>query len=384
MTSYNPKKVFRAVSNELMKEFFEKNGQFLEVDWTKSGKQYIGEIFRQFISLSENECCKLENLMHEVHDVASDDDNIASIRKESELRGIVLSDDFWEWKNYDIAMWIYLKHENMWDTIVRFAHADRLPKRSWTARIGLPKEKAGFSEENNDELKKAITGYMHQKEGRGKYCYIEYFERGKELEYYFVYLNNFTGLAMHWEKNDEFKLMQDRRSFEIVFVFNRKEGKLELNSQGDKNLKETLLMTFAKVILGIDEELNPDEKPAYNIGCLKDRNFVFKFGPEDGISSVSVQTLTLSIPGCPGSRREYEEKQSNLYDAMDREINKENLPLSICKVEKAKLYFKLEGRGRSNSQTIKISRNSCDVKNKPEKIRAILEKCLKESGLYAA
>jgi hypothetical protein len=383
MGSYSHKRVFRAVSNQLLEKFFEEGGYELEVNWNGSGKCLVKEIFEQFILLPEMKRAILETALHEIHDVASYDDNIVTIRKETSKRNITLPDDFFNWKNYDMVMWIYLNRKDVWDSIVRFAHADRLPKRSWTASIGFPKQRAGFTDDNYDDLKKAITAYFFHKEGRGKYCHIEYFERGNELEYYFVYLNNFTNVSMHWKEEDDFELMPDRRSFEIVFIFNHQDGKLELNFQGDRKVKETLQLIFSKTFFGLNIELNPEDKPAYKIECLKDRSFNLSITPEDEIEEASVQALAISIVGCPGSRREYEEKNGNLYDAMDKEINTDNLPESLRRVEKAKLHFLLEGMGRSNSQTINITRNSCDLKNKPEKVRGILEKCLRSSGLYA-
>lgn len=383
MASYSHRRVFRGVSNQLLRKFFEKNGHELGVEWGGPEKHLQKEIFERFILLPEARRAFLETVLHEIHDVAIHDDNIVTIRKETSKRNFDLPEDFFNWKNYDMAMWIYLNHENIWDTIVRFAHADRLPRRSWAACIGLPKRKAGFTDNNYDELKQAVSSYFFHKEGRGKHCYIEYFERGSDLEYYFVYLNNFTDVSMHWKGEDSFEIMPDRRSFEIVFIFNHKEGKLELNLPGDKKVKETLQVIFSKTFFGINIELTPESKTAYNIECLKDRDFEFSITSEDEIEKASVQALAISILGCPGSRREYEEKNGSLYDAMDREINTDNLPETLRRVEKAKLHFSLEGLGRSNSQTVNISRNSCDVKNKPEKIRGILEKCLKGSGLYA-
>ena len=86
--------------------------------------------------------------------------------------------------------------------------------------------------------------------------------------------------------------------------------------------------------------------------------------------------FTVSLPddGGPGA----------MYDSLENEINQDNLPLSLLRVERATITMKLTGRGRIRRLTFDVGPKSCNLKGKREELRELGEKYLKRWGIESA
>lgn len=151
------------------------------------------------------------------------------------------------------------------------------------------------------ELAKQIRTYFHHTEGRGNNCKVEPFRRG-ELDYYFAYPEDYSQQSSEWVKG-EFAHRPHNPAFEVIFVYSKKEGSLDLHFRGSYKAIEPLQSMFATAILKLNE-LPPDPKDArvYDLAPLLQKSFGFVPAVGSGIEKVVVKKLRLSSRVKKGDR----------------------------------------------------------------------------------
>ena len=157
--------------------------------------------------------------------------------------------------HYERAMVTFLDYKTFWRGATRFYHADTL--QYWRKRKNLLHQTAAVDEASIQQLAELIRNYFHRTEGRGKNCVVEPFRRG-ELDYFFAYPEDYSQQSIEWV-NGEFDRRPHNPAFEIVYVYSKKEGSVDLNFRGSYKVIEPLQGMFATAILKL-EELPPDPK----------------------------------------------------------------------------------------------------------------------------
>lgn len=134
--------------------------------------------------------------------------------------------------------------------------------------------KAATDQADIEALSAAINGYYQHTEGRAKHCRVEPYRRG-ELEYFFAFPEDYAQNSPKWE-GDELTPQSRHPPFEIVFVLDARDGRLELHLTGDKKAVEPLQGIFAETILKC-EELPADQADnrVYNLFPLRRKEFSF-------------------------------------------------------------------------------------------------------------
>ena len=93
---------------------------------------------------------------------------------------------------------------------------------------------------------------------------------------------------------------QHRPAFEVVFVYCRKEGSLDVNFPGPHRALEPLQEMFAAAILKLDRLARSGSERVYDLDPLLRRDFQFVCGRGSGIEAVAVRLLRLSVAGEKG------------------------------------------------------------------------------------
>ncbi len=143
----------------------------------------------------------------------------------------------------------------------------------------------------------------------------------------------------------------------------------------------------------LDEEIGPENRDShpYELNGVLRRDFQFPTDPEDGITSVRVRKLRLSVKGMPRRRITLEADpdagEDDVYDMMDDCLNRQHLPASILNATQVgiKFIFDQQEDGQPRSLSFEVSHpNSSNLKSKPERMRQIGEKYLRLWGLDRA
>ncbi len=389
MPVFNPKRVLRQISNPLKKIFFERQGHALPVEWDRITHTQIDEVFHAWQALPDAPRKQIEIILHDVDEMATDD-GIRVLIEEGQYHGTDPAKDLEAMDSrFDRAMWVFLNRPEIWNGAVMFARADGVAAgRSWTKRGDMPVADPKRGKQDVAKLAAALSAFYRERQGRGHHCHVEHFVRGGEQDYYFVYLSDYADTHINFDEKGELQRTPDRRAFEIVFAYERDAGSLEMFAKGGKKVVEPLQGIFARVILGRDlPPADPNVKP-YRLDHLMDRAFGFPTDPGDGIEEVSLRRMRLSIIGNRRRRillePDAEAGREAIYDMLERDLNRQNLPRSILHVTKVTLQMRFNGDGNGHPLMFDVAYpSSCNLKSKREEHRMIGEKYLKQWKINA-
>ena len=180
---------------------------------------------------------------------------------------------------------------------------------------------------------------------------------------------------------------QHRPAFEVVFVYCRKEGSLDLNFPGPYRALEPLQEMFATAILKLDRLPDPGSERVYDLDPLLRRDFQFVCGRGSGIESVAVRLLRLSSRARRGDRITLEADDSIHPDAIHDvlEILDERIPLPLFSVTRAELVARVAADGEKPARRVPIRLTapaSCSLGYGERDLK--LRSMLKDSGLEPA
>lgn len=389
MAQFNPKTVLRQISNDLLREFFDRQEHPLPVAWDKITNTQIEDVFHAWQALPDGPRRQIEVVLHDIYNLATEE-GVRVLIEEGQYRNLYTAEDLEDMDSrFDKAMWVYLNHHEIWDAVVMFARADNLSSgRSWTRRGDLPVVEPGTSAEHIAKLKEALSAFYRERQGRGHHKWVEHFERGGNQDYYFVYLSDYAETHINFDNAGQFQRTSDRRAFEIVFAYDRDAGTLDMFAKGGKKVVEPLQRIFGRVILGVNlPPPDPNAHP-YALDHLMDRGFGFPTDPEDGIAEVTLRRMRISIVGNRRRRillePDAEAGREAIYDMLERDLNRQNLPRSILHVTKVTIQMSFNGDRNDHPLMFDVVYpSSCNLKSKREEYRLIGEKYLERWNINA-
>lgn len=382
MTQYNPRMVLRQTSNTLLREYFEKKGCPLDVPWDDLGERQIQAVYDEFLNLEESRRQQFETDFHDVHNVAQSTDGIRIIVENAVILGLDIQKELeLSDSRYDKAMYVLLHYPEAWNNGVPVVQAESLSRRGWHRRKDLPKHAPDISEPAISSLKTGISAFYWQAEGRGKNCQIEHIQRNKIQDYFFVYLSDHADTQLDFDDSGNLKKTHRRSAFEVVFIFDRARGIMDVYANGGKDVYKPLQEIFARTILGT--ELGPDDaNNPYNVEVLKDKNMMFPTDPEDCIIQVAVRMLRLAPLG--NTKKKITVKlpsngnPEEIYISLENDLNGTNLPVSNVHVERAAITMTLTGYKNKKSLTFEIGPKNCTLKSEADEFRLLGEKYLRK------
>jgi len=141
-------------------------------------------------------------------------------------------------------------------------------------------------------LEEALAAFFQATQARGRHCQIEHYVRASGADYFFAYLDEYADTYVTLDDAGAFDRRPERRALELVMVYDRQHGTLDMYARGGKKVYIPLQEIFCRVIL--DEEIgpeNPNSHP-YELNGLLSRDFQFPTDPADGIDTVRVRSTS--------------------------------------------------------------------------------------------
>ena len=367
---YSTKDFFRQMPNPLLARYFRARELFGDLDFVAMKETQPDALFDAWLGVPDALRNELDAEFRAIFELSCEK-GFRAILDESEWH---LPDDtertaFVEKlaalsNHFERAMITFLDHNGFWNGATRFYHADTLP--SWRKRKNLPHVSAAVDDASLEELARLIRNYFHHTEGRGNNCVVEPLRRG-ERDYYFAYPEDYSQQSIEWV-DGEFGRRPHNPAFEVIFVYLRKEGSLDLNYRGSNKTIEPLQSMFATAILKLSE-LPPDPKDArvYDLNPLRQKGFHFVYDAGSGVQDVTVKKLRLSSMARKGDRITLEADSTHdpdaVYELLER-IGKV-LPLHLYNVTQVELAASVttDATKPPKAITIRITHpNSCSLK----------------------
>lgn len=295
---YSPRDFFRNTPNTLLARYFAARGVLQEFDFAAIKETKIEPLFEAWMALPEAQRAKMEVDLREIGDMCNEkgvraiiDEALFHMDEESEHPAFVALLMALP-GHHERAMTTFLDYPKLWKGATRLYHADTLS--FWRKRKNLPKKKASVEPANVAALEAGIKTYFQALDGRAKHCQVETYRRG-DLEYFFAFPEDYPVNEPEWA-GDKLDLQSRHPPFEIIFVWDAKDGRLDLYLSGDRKAVESLQAIFAGAILGCDElPEDPADDRVYNLFPLRRKDFAFTWDPASGIESVRVNKLRLAL-----------------------------------------------------------------------------------------
>ena len=276
-----------------------------------------------------------------------------------------------------------LNHRECWRGATRVRQAELLPH--WLKRKHLGHRPAATDPSSLEHLADLMRTYFQRNEARGGHCLVEPSRRGG-LDYFHAYPENYSERQIEWV-GGELVLRQHYPAFEVVFVYSREEGSLDVNFPGPYRALEPLQEMFAAAILKLDRLPGPGDGRVYDLDPLRRRGFEFVCRRGSGIESVAVRLLRLSSRARRGDRVTLEADDSIHPDAIHDvlEVLDERISLRLFSVTRAELVARVAAEGEKPARRVPIcltSPDSCSLGYGERDLK--LRSMLKDSGLEPA
>lgn len=386
---FDPRKILKQISNQLLKQFFTERGELLDIPWDELTETKIEPIFERWQNLTEAQRTDVQLILQHVNELA-DDRGLSVLAEEIGSRFPDRVAEFTAWEaRADKVMWAYLNVREAFDEAAMFASADALAAgRYWIKRNGLPKTAITVSPKMKSDLGAAMTGFYWPNQMRGLHCAVEHYRRASGAEYFFAYLDDYPDHQLVFEDSGQIVKRSDRYAFENVFVFSPADGSLEFFVRGGKKVYQPLQVAFCRAVLGADVDPADPLKPAYRLDHLLDPNFQLRWDPGDRIAEARIVRMRLEPKAAPLSyielKADLKGHASEIHQMIAHYLNEQNASAFRMRVGQVgfRITFMSDGRAKPKTLPFNVSLpSSCDLKSKTDEMRAIGERCLKLWGI---
>jgi hypothetical protein len=371
---YSTRDFFRQMPNTLLARYFQARGLFGALDFAAMKETQPDELFTAWLQVPDSSRNEMDTEFRVIFELSCEK-GFAAIRDEAHWHYIDQQKDPAAYTAYverlaalsnhfERAMLTFLDYNTFWKGASLFYHADTLPY--WRKRKNLPHVPAAVDAASLQQLEGLIRTYFHHTDGRGNNCVVEPFRRG-ELDYFFAYPEDYSQQAIEWV-DGKFDRRPHDPAFEVIYVYSRKDGLLDLNFRGSYKAIEPLQGMFATAILKLPD-LPPDPKDGriYDLSPLRQKGFQFVPAVGSGIQDVVVKKLRLSSKVKKGDRITLEADAStgpdSVYDLLDN-IGK-SIPLHLYNVTQVELAATVlvDAKAPPKTVIIRITHpNSCSLK----------------------
>lgn len=382
--SFDPRKVLKHIANPLLREFFTRRGELHDVPWDELTEHKIEPVFQGWLALPHPQQQEIKLIMRDINELA-DHRGLAVLAEEILWRPERVEEYRAQVSRHDKAMWVYLNMPEAFERAAVFARADALSTgRYWIKRNGLPQIELKVDDAVREALAAALTAFYGPLQLRGRQCKVEHYVRAGNADYFFAYLDDYPDRHLVFDEDcDEPTVRSDRFAFEVVMVYNRDEGSMELFAQGGQRVWGPLQVAFCRAVL--NEEVDPAEpiRPSYYLNHLLNPHFALPTNPADLIEEARITRLRFSPRGGGGwieVKADAKAPPDDIYRKIDRHLKKESIVAEGTRVTQAtfSLKFLHDGKGRQPTMTFNVTApNSCDLKHKPDEQRVVGERCLR-------
>ncbi len=284
------KEFLRQINVELLQAFLKAEG--VDGALPKSKKdQEDAEVWANFIYAFDGQAiAEIETALRDVNEIASEGGTLNLVEVAAE-QGINLKQDTKTIENeYCQALYCYIHHRDVFENAFVFQRVNELKGK--TERTGLKKRMAKEVIVRKDDLAKELKMYFFSKELRGQNCQVDAYNDHDKRVCFIAYPEDYPKTDIFYDKG-RLKRMGRKSTFQIVYIYDCGQGRLEMNARGGWKKKVELMSIFNKEVLEDDRPV-ADKQKVYNLAKLLEKDFEFATKPEDQIEYVHLQELSLS------------------------------------------------------------------------------------------
>ncbi len=291
---------------------------------------------------------------------------------------------------FDRAMWVRIERPDVWRKVQAFFPVDQLiNKRYWRRYRDLPRKSISNPTEKAERLPDLISEFYWNAEGHGQRHKAEYQAKGKEADYFSVFIDDHPTREMRLGEDLEFTREPRPRVAEMAFVWAPKEGVARVYVERDAKTARTLFELFYREMFGKRPPRDDAHQSAYRLNRMLEPDWHASWGAGDGVRRVAVRRMRFSHKGDPARRitleGNIEERGArDVFDMIDRFLDQRHLPRELLDVGHATFAFDLmPGRyGRRRSFVFDLNwPNGGNLHNQPEEMQRLGQTFLERCGI---
>ena len=371
----------------LRRLFADKYQVLIDVPWETLKPHEVDPIVEGWPSIHEETRRQLEVILQDVNELA-DERSQKVLVEDIEWRCPDKRGAFAGWSClHDKALWAYLEAGETFDQAAIFARAEALRGGLFSNRWNsLPKRPLEMTETLRVALEESVRDYYQTKELRGDRCRVHHYRRGNGADYFYAYLPEWADKRLGFDTEGNLTPRELNYAFHNVFIYEPADGALEIIAKGGKPVQLPLRRAFCQSVLGIAVEDTDPIRRCYYLDHLLDPSFSFIAEPDDGVAAVRLRRLRVvssfadpTLEWCELRLREtanlaeVREAVSKFCTAFDLTPAQLHIVQASIQIE-----FQSDGRRRPKTMTFNVSTpNTCDLKSKPDDVRAVGERCIR-------
>lgn len=386
MAAFDPRRVLRAATNELWREYFT-GDRTLAVPWADLRDGDGEPLFDAIGKLNNDQRLQVLSDLRDIGELDCD----RGTQVVAELVAAIAPDRMVELKpiegRADRALWLRLMFPDQFDIAAKLNRADSwAATRFWTRRAGWPHVELHVTKELNDRLAQALTEHYRRTEARGDYCHIDHYRRASGAEFFFVTMSDYPDRKQVF-RGGVLSPQSDLNTFDHVFVYHRANRTVEMYARGGKKVQEPAQLVFGRVVLGADRLPDLVLTSPYQLNGLLDPYMNFPTEPSDRVLEVRVRRLRV-VPHARPKRRvtleaDPEAAANDIHEMVREYLAHNHLSRERVNVTLAAISVTHVARGdRQRTFSFDISYpHTCSLKSLDDEQRVIGERCLKLWGI---
>jgi hypothetical protein len=278
---------------------------------------------------------------------------------------------------YATSLWSWLEYPVIFQKALEFHKIDHLSL--WRKRDGLPRKTPEWNHEIKKSLETALQAYFTEKQGRGQVCTVLMQHYREDIYHFIAYPDDYVRNSTHHNESGQLVTRKTRPTFAIVYVYNSKEGTLELHAKGGDKTKAALEDIFTQTVFG---QVPDFEEQMYDLSVFKQDGFTLTPDPRDHIV-IQLKEITLEWKDI----RKVTLKAEKYYDTLDwvrHSIEEKELPWPHTNVTHVKIQILIlpDEYRRRGSMTFEIAApNKCTLRHQDAARMELARKYLKQWGV---
>ena len=352
---------FRMVPHSLLKRLF----QTLEIDtqeipWDFLKNRDCEHFLKFFQELPPEKQDELEGVCCDVFELACDTGLNALCQTaddQHESGWFSLSPE--KTTPYAKSLWSWLQYPVVFQKALEFHKVDHLSL--WRKRDSLPHKAPEWNHEIKKSLEAALQAYFTEKQGRGQVCTVVMQNYRRDVYHFIAYPDDYVRNFTHHDESGRLITRKTRPTFEVVYVYDSKEGTLELHAKGGNKTKAALEDIFVKTLFG---QVPDFAEQIYDLSVFKEDGFVLTPDPRDNIV-IQLKEITLEWASIRKVTVKAE-KHENTLDWVRETISEYALPWKPAQVTRVKIQIFIlpDEYRRRGSITFEIAApNKCTLRN---------------------
>lgn len=389
MAAFDPRKLLKQISNPLLQQFFVSRGELLDVDWEFLTKHKIEPVFEAWQDLPDDERHAIQLVLQDIY-YLSRPLGSSVLLEQIRWKMPELVEQFSVQVNLqDKAMFVHLHAPELMDLAAQFARSDQLAGgRSWQRFKSLPSVTPKTTRKQLSNFAGSITNYYGPKQMRGRCCEVEHQRRSDGCDYFFAYLDDYPNSKPEFQgRAGKLVMRASRSAFENVFVYNSTEGTLDVSAMGGRAVRNAMQEAFCEHVLDWQFDAASHKEPPYQLDQLFIASSSLPIDPGDGIESVEITRMRLEQKGVNGYielKTSRNASPGSIYREIERSLNTSRFTRGTTKVRSVTLsiVFSRDDRGKRSTATFDVTvPRTCNLNDRPEEHRRVIERCLKRWGI---